>query len=183
MLDKLENNNLNRLKNRIAGFISNRPLVMDIVAKLTITFGIVLLISGLALMFSDSTLVSEIPLADSATESAVGVMRWVPGIPFDINELVSLNVTITGLATWIVGIDLLLIGLGIWAKHRLAHLAAIVTFGLAATFQIQQFFTLGIIGAPASISGLTINGTITYFLFVTLNWTKHPHNKPLNIQK
>ena|GEM_PF-3406364 len=183
MVDKLENSNLNRFKGKIVELTSDRPLIMDIIAKLTITFGVMLLISGLALMLSDSTLVSKVPLTDSTVESAAGVMSWIPGIPFNINETVSFNVTTAGLATWIVGIDLLLIGLGIWAKHRLAHLAAVVTFGLATIFQFQQFFTLGIIGAPASIIGLTINGTITYVLFATLNWKNTPNNKPLNMQK
>ncbi|MCL2359384.1 hypothetical protein [Candidatus Bathycorpusculum sp.] len=162
------------LKDKIVGFTPGHPLVIDIIAKLTITFGVVLLISGLALMLSDSSLMSQAPLAESATESATEAISWVPGIPFNTKELTSFNITTTGLVTWIIGIDLVLIGLGIWVKHRLAHLAAVVTFGLATIFQVQQFFTRGIIGAPASIIGLAINGTITYFLFVTLNWTKHP---------
>lgn len=179
----MENNDISRLKDRIVEITSNRPLVSDFMAKLVITFGIVLIVSGLALMLSDSSLVSETPLADSAIDSAVGVISWVPGTPFNAKELVSFNVTAAGLVTWVTGIDLLLIGLGVWIRHRIAHLAAAVMFGLATIFQCQQFITMGIKGAPASITGIAVNVIIAYFLFTVFNWERHLNvNKPLNIQ-
>jgi len=173
-IDNMENSDLARLKDKIITFTSDRPLVTDIIAKLTITFGVVLLISGLALMLADSSLISQMPLSDTAVSTAAGVISWVPGVPFNTNELIIFSVTTAGLVAWIAGIDLLLIGLGTWVKHRIAHLSAVIMFGLATIFQFQQFVTLGIIGAPASITGLIVNGIITYFFFITLKWTKHP---------
>jgi hypothetical protein len=184
MLDNMENNDLTRLKDKIIKLTSNRPGVTDIIAKFIITFGVVLLISGLALMLADSSLIAQTLLSDTAVDTAVGVISWVPGVPFNANELIIFNVTTAGLVAWISGIDLLLIGLGIWVKHRLAQLVAVVMFGLSAVFQFQQFLTLGINGAPASITGIVINGVITYYLFMTFNWAKHSNaQQPLNIQK
>jgi hypothetical protein len=180
----MENSEVYRLKDKIVEITSDLPLVSDFMAKLVITFGIVLLVSGLALMLSDSSLVSEVALADSAIDSAVGVISWVPGVPFNARELVGFNVTTAGLVSWVVGIDLLLIGLGVWIRYRIAHLAAVVMFSLAAAFQCQQFITLGITGAPSSITGISINVIIAYYLFAAFNCERYLNaNKPLNIQK
>ncbi|MGD6850486.1 MAG: hypothetical protein ACQCN6_00320 [Candidatus Bathyarchaeia archaeon] len=165
---------LQKIKGKVSKLTADRPLVTDIISKLIITFGVVLLISGLYLMLVDSGLMGQEPLANSAMQTATAVVSWVPGIPFSTSDLVGYNITTIGLVSWIVGIDLLLVGLGVWARHRLALLAAVVIFVLAAGFQFYQFFMLGIAGAPASLVGLCINGVIAYFLFLTFNWAKQP---------
>jgi hypothetical protein len=158
----------------ISKFTSDRPLVSDIIAKLIITFGVVLLVSGLYLMLVDSDLLGQESLSNTAMQTATGIISWVPGLPFNTVDLGCYNVSAIGLVSWIAGLDLLIVGLGVWARHKLALIAAIAIFALAAVFQIFQFFTLGIAGAPASIIGLCINGVFVYFLFLTFNWAKHP---------
>jgi hypothetical protein len=169
------------LRDILSKFLSDLPLVSDIIAKLIITFGVVLLISGLYLILVDSNLLGQEPLSDTAMQTATGIISWVPGIPLNASDLGSYNVTVIGIVAWIVGIDLLLVGLGVWARHRLALLAAMVIFALAAGFQFFQFFTLGIVGAPSSLVGLFINGIIAYFLFMTFNWAKQPPPNEKNL--
>jgi hypothetical protein len=161
-------------RDKVIKFTADRPLITDIISKLIITFGVVLLISGLYLMLTGSSLLGQEPLSNTAMETATAIVSWVPGIPFSASDLAGYNVTTIGLVSWIVGLDLLLVGLGVWARHRLALLAAVIIFALAAGFQFWQFFTLGIAGAPASLVGLCINGVIAYFLFLTFNWAKQP---------
>jgi len=173
-MDETKNPTPKNFRDRLVGLTSDRPLVTDIISKLILTFGVVLLVSGLYLMLADSELLGQEPLANSARQTATAVVSWVPGLPFSASEMGSCSITAIGLVSWITGIDLLLVGLGVWARNRLALLAAVAIFGLAAGFQFFQFFTLGIIGAPASLVGLGVNGCITYFLFLTFNWTKNP---------
>ena len=99
-----------------------------------ITIGVVLIVSGLYLMVRDvlaSTQVAQTNLA----KSAVSAIDWIPGIPFYIGDLAKSSVTVVGLVSWILGIDLLLVGLGVWVRQRIARFAALVIFGFAGFFE------------------------------------------------
>ncbi len=156
---------------RIKELFLNRPLVTDIISKLIITFGVVLLIAGLYLMLSDPSL-TQTPLSNSAVQSATAIISWVPGLPFNAGELTNSSVTTIGLVSWIVGIDLLLVGLGVWIRHRLARLVSLSIFILAAVFQFIEFITRGINGAPMSVLLLAVNAVIAYLIFATFDETK-----------
>jgi hypothetical protein len=109
---------------------------------------------------SASTQVAQTNLA----KSAVYAEDWIPGIPFYIGDLAKNSITVIGLVSWILGIDIFLIGLGIWVRHQLARFAALIIFGSAAFFQFVQFLLLGILGSPISVMELCVDGVIIYCL-------------------
>ena len=155
---------------KFKSYFTNQVLVTDLIAKLVITFGVVLIVGGLYLMTANFDGSDQI-----AAQSTVSLVNWVPGIPFFIGELTSAGASTVGLVSWIIGIDLLLVGLGLWIRHRLARLAAISIFGLSAIFQFVQFLYFGFLGSPTSILELFVDCIIAYFLF-----SQFDSYKPLN---
>jgi lysylphosphatidylglycerol synthetase-like protein (DUF2156 family) len=139
--------------------LSNSTLITDLIAELVITFGVVLIVGGLYLMIIDPTSSTQ------ATQTLVSVVGWVPGIPFYIGNLANLGGSTVGLVSWLIGLDLLLVGLGLWVRHKLARFTALVIFALAAFFQFVEFLYLGILGAPTSVLELCIDAILIYFLF------------------
>ena len=123
----------------------------------------VLIVSGLYLMIKDASASTQIAQANLA-KSVVSVADLIPGIPFYVGDLAKANITVIGLVCWILGLDLLLVGLGVWVRHQLARFAALVIFGLAAFFQFVQFMLLGILGSPISIIELCVDGVIVHCL-------------------
>jgi lysylphosphatidylglycerol synthetase-like protein (DUF2156 family) len=148
--------------NKFRKYLSDHTLITDLVCKLVITFGVVLIVGGLYLMVNAS---SQIPQTSSAINSVVSVADWIPGIPFYIGALANTSATTIGLVSWFVGLDLLLVGLGLWVRHKLARFTALTIFALAACFQFIEFLNLGIMGSPASVIGVCVDAILIYFLF------------------
>jgi lysylphosphatidylglycerol synthetase-like protein (DUF2156 family) len=144
---------------------SDRPLVTDLTAKLVITFGVVLIVGGLYLMMTDPGASTQAVQTSLAVKTAVSTVNWVPGIPFYIGDLGSLSASTVGLVSWFVGLDLLLVGLGLWVRHKVARFTALIIFVLAACFQFIQFLQFGILGAPTSVLEFCVDGILVYFLF------------------
>jgi hypothetical protein len=120
----------NTIKNfytRIKGYLSNESLITDIVAKLIITFGVVLIIAGLYLMIVNPVVSTQ---ANVSTQSPVATIEWIPGIPFYIGDLANVNAIVVGSVSWILGVDLLLVGMGLWGRHKIARFAAIIIWNL-----------------------------------------------------
>jgi len=140
---------------------SNRQLMTDLVAKLVITFGVVLIVGGLYLMISDSGSISY-----SASQSVAFAVNWVPGVPFYFGEVASCGTSMVGLVSWIIGLDLFLVGLGVWARHKLARFVALAMFGVAAFFEFGEFLVSGFMSAPASLFGFCVDAIVVYFLLL-----------------
>ena len=149
---------------KLRKYLSDRTLIMDLAIKFIITFGVVLIVGGIYLMMPGAN-VSAQGQTISPAQSVVSSVGWIPGIPFYIGDLVNVSVASIGLVSWIVGIDLLLVGLGLWIRHKLARLTALMIFALAACFQFLQFLVLGYLGAPTSVIELLINGIFAYIIF------------------
>ena len=159
---------------KLKGYLSDRTLITDLVAKFTITFGVVLIVSGLYLMIVNPSASSHVAQSSQNVQSAVAAVDWIPGIPFYVGELSNVGAVSVGSVSWILGVDLLLVGLGLWVRHRLARLAAITIFGLAAFFQFIQFLLLGVVGSPISVVELFVDGAIVYCLFSKFDSGKVP---------
>jgi lysylphosphatidylglycerol synthetase-like protein (DUF2156 family) len=144
-------------------FVTDRTLITDVLAVIIITIGVVLIVSGFYLIVRAVSASSQVAQTNLA-KSAVSAVDWIPGIPFYVGDLAKSSITVIGLVSWILGIDLLLVGLGVWARHRLARFAALVIFGLAGFFQFVQFLLLGILGSPVSVIELCADGAIVYCL-------------------
>ena len=149
------------LINKLRKYLSYRTLITDLISKFVITFGVVLIVGGLYLMITAS---SQPPQTSSAINSVLIVADWVPGIPFYINALANASLATIGLVSWFIGLDLLLVGLGLWVRHKLARFTALIIFALAACFQFVQFLFVGIVGAPSSVIELCVDAILIYFL-------------------
>jgi hypothetical protein len=140
-----------------------------LISVLVITFAIVLILNGITLMMTT-------PAQDGSegvtSDFAVQVTNSIPGIPFAIVDMAQYSIGVIGLVSWIVGLNLLLIGLGLWIKHKFARMIALLVFGLASAFQFIQFLLLGIMGSPISVVQIVINGLIAFFLFSKFNVPK-----------
>ena len=147
------------LINKVRKYLSDRTLITDLITKLMITFGVVLIVGGLYLMITGAGTSTE------AVKTMVSAVDWVPGIPFYIANLGNASASIVGLVSWIVGLDLLLVGLGLWVRNELARFAALAIFALSAYFQLIQFLHWGIVGAPTATVQLCVDGFLIYFLF------------------
>ena len=100
-----------------------------------------------------------------AARSVIETTSWIPGLPFFVSDIAGCSITAIGLVSWVMGINLLLTGLGLWIRHNLARLVALVIFSISAVIQFAQFLLLGIVGSPYSIVLLILNAAIAYFLF------------------
>jgi hypothetical protein len=149
---------LSRLK-----YLTDRTLITNVLAVIIIIIGLVLIVGGPYLMIRDVSVSTQIDQTN-LVKSAVSAVDWIPGIPFYVGDLAKSSITVIGLVSWILGIDLLLVGLGVCVRHRLARFAALVIFGLAGFFQFVQFLLLGILGSPTSVIELCVDGVIVYCL-------------------
>jgi len=146
-----------------SNYLTDLTLITDALAVIIIAIGVVLIVSGLYLMVRDVIASTQFAQTNLA-KSAVSAVDWIPGIPFYVGDLAKSSIVIIGLVSWILGIDLLLVGLGVWVRHRLARFAALGIFGLAGFVQLVQFLLLGILGSPVSVMELCADGLIVYCL-------------------
>lgn len=148
---------------KIKQALNNIVAITDLITKLTMTFGVVLIVGGLYLMIANPSNVTQ--NGQAAIQSVVSAVDWIPGIPSSSGYLASTSITTVGLVSWILGVDFLLVGMGLWVRHRLARFVAIVIFVVAACFQFTQFLNVGFISSPASVIETCIDALLAYFLF------------------
>ena len=126
---------------KIRGYLSNRPFITDLIAKLVITFGVVLIVGGLYLMIADAGASTQI--AQTNLKSVVSTVDWVPGIPFFIGDLVNLSASIVGLVSWFIGVDLLPLRIRYLGKTHICPIYLnndIYLSGLLSTYSIHVFW-------------------------------------------
>lgn len=103
---------------------------------------------------------------DLSAGNAASTMDWIPGIPFNMGSLTNLSDSAVGFISWFVGFDLFLVGLGLWARHKVARVVALTFFALAALFQFAEFVSVGILGSPTSFVELVLDVIFVYFLAI-----------------
>jgi hypothetical protein len=139
--------------------------IADILFVVTVTVGVISLVGGLSIVLLAASLPAKVSGVDATTKSVVFVMSQIPGIPFELSDLInSGGLTWVGIALWVVGFDVLLIGLGLWARSKLAKWVALIVFSVATFFDLVQFLLLGLLGSPSSVIGIFGNGLIVYLL-------------------
>ncbi|MCW4024998.1 MAG: hypothetical protein NWF01_08190 [Candidatus Bathyarchaeota archaeon] len=156
MAETVNNLNINK-------YLTNKT-VTDFVSKLTITFGIILIIGGIYLMIECPSSSSQLAQTTQDLQPAFSI-DLVPGVPLSMAELAGLDAITFGSVSWIIGVDLLLVGLGLWVRHKVARLAAMLIFTLAAFFQFSEFLFLGFLNAPFSFIMFIVNAVFVFFLF------------------
>ena len=148
---------------KIGGCLRNEALAWNALSLLVIAIGIVLLVGGLFIMFADPSNSTHTG-ASLPVQSVASTVGMIPGIPFYMSDLTQSGTNVIGLFSWIVGLDLLLIGLGLWVRHRLARLTALVVFTLAEYFNFIQFLLYGVLGSPSSVFQMSVDTLCLYVL-------------------
>jgi hypothetical protein len=109
----------------------------------------------------------------------ISSITWIPGIPFYMGNLANFSASAAGLASWLIGIDLLLVGMGLWARHKVARLVALLIFSLAALFQFVEFVSVGILGSPAAFIELCLDAVFLYFLMARFDFQTRAEKAPV----
>lgn len=156
--EKPSSSSVTDLISKFRKYLSDRVLITDLVTKLILTFGVVLMIGGIYLMLTGSG------TSNQAAQSMISSISWVPGIPFYLGNLADPSASAIGLVSWLVGLDLLLVGLGLWVRNPLARFIAVLIFVFAACFEFIEFLYVGILGAPAAFALLWVDAIMIYFL-------------------
>ena len=152
------------IKNGLLAHFS-KPIIPNLLLILSVTLGVVLLIGGLAIVLFAASLPAKVSGIDATTKAVVFVMGQIPGIPFELSDFIDNGgLTVLGIALWVVGLNILFIGLGIWVRSKLAKWIGLVFFSTAAFFDFTQFLLFGLLGSPTSIVGVFANGLIAYSL-------------------
>lgn len=77
------------------------------------TLGVVLLVGGLFLMILDASIKMKADKTSFIVQSVVVILDMFPGILLPINDLSDSGITVIGLFSWVIGLDFLLVGLGL----------------------------------------------------------------------
>lgn len=161
---------VNKYLSKLKSYLNNHALITDLLSKLIITFAVVLIVGGLYLMIFDPSASGQSVQTNVAARSVTATTAWIPGLPFFASDIAGCSMTAVGLISWVMGVNLLLTGLGLWIRHKLARLVGLALFSISAAIQFAQFLLLGIIGSPYSIILLILNSTIAFFLFTRFDY-------------
>jgi lysylphosphatidylglycerol synthetase-like protein (DUF2156 family) len=140
-----------------------------VVSLLSMIAGSVMFVGGLLLIFLDLSSAASDALRNIALLT-VQTFEQAIGFPLPMYELASSSLSAIGIATWIVGFDLLMVSFGLLVRSRAARWIAIVIFTLATFFDFTLFLLQGLLGAPASLPGTLINGSMVYILVKDQEW-------------
>lgn len=158
-----------KISNQFKKHLDNKEVITNILSKVIITLGVVLIVGGVYLMLLNPGSSSQTSIA---AKSVIDITAWIPGLPFFVNDLNSIGITAIGLISWVMGLNLLLTGLGLWIRHGLARLAALTIFLMATVVQLTQFLLSGIVGAPNSIVLLLLDVFVVYLVFTKVDSQK-----------
>ena len=139
-------------------------IAADTISLLFIGLGWLLLVLGLFLMIAGTGSIVSSSSVSLAFNNVRFIMAQFPGIPFGPADLATSSESIGGIVVWMLGLDILLVGLGLWIRHRYARWIGVTIVGLAAFFDFVQFLLYGLLGAPGSVIELVVNSLILYSL-------------------
>ncbi|HVP26296.1 MAG TPA: hypothetical protein VMT26_01345 [Candidatus Bathyarchaeia archaeon] len=131
--------------------------------------GSAMLIGGLILLLLDLTTAESSSLR-SIVLFSVEAIEQTAGFPLPTYEFVNNSISAVGLAALTVGLDLLLLSIGLLVRSRMALWIAMIIFTLAAFFDFTTFLLEGVIGAPLSPIGTLINGLVVGVLMKNRKW-------------
>lgn len=144
-------------------------LRVKVVSLISIVAGSVMLIGGLLLIFVD-LFVAESDALRNIALSSVQTFEQIIGFPLPVYGFTNNSMSAIGIATVVVGFDLLMVSIGLSVRSKMARWIAIIVFALATFFDFALFLLQGLVGAPASLPGTLINGLMVYALMKDRNW-------------
>ena len=134
------------------GIFTTRYLVL-----LLAVLGGIMLIGGSYTILADRVLPLSADATRTSTSFAMQAMDETLGFPLPTNYMVSESLSAIGFSTLLIGVDLLVLSVGIRAKNKLATWVALFILVLAVFFDFVAFLYQGILGAPMSVPGMLIN--------------------------
>jgi hypothetical protein len=146
-----------------------RKIAADTISLVFIGLGWLLLVLGLFLMVADTGIVSSNSVS-LAFNHVLFIVAQSPGIPLGSADLATSSASIGGFVVWMLGLDTMLVGFGLWVRHRYARWIGVTIFGLAVFFDFVQFLLHGLLGAPGSAIELIVNSLILYGLLDREIW-------------
>ena len=146
-----------------------KPVAKSI-SLFSICLGWLLLALGLLLSVGETNSLLSPTFATSVSNNILSIVAKLPGVPFDMTELGASSPVVSGIIVWILGLDIVLLGFGLWMRSRFARYVGITVFGLAAFFDFVEFLMNGFVGASASVIEMMINSTVLYYLFKREIW-------------
>ena len=93
------------LKNYFSKFkeyLADETLITDLLSKVTITFGVILIIGGLYLMIINPITSTQATQLSQTAKSTVNTVSWIPGIPFNFDDLANFTSITVGSVSWIL---------------------------------------------------------------------------------
>jgi hypothetical protein len=140
----------------------NGSLAANALFLITVTLGLLLLVGGLFTMILSASLPDKIGDFESTTQSIVFATSEIPRVLVNLGDSASGSPATMGIVSWIIGIDILFIGLGLWAKSRLAKWIAMGVFASSTFFNFVTFLNVGVLGSFSAFMGIFIDGSLIY---------------------
>ena len=132
------------------------------VSLVTVALGYLLIVGGLFTIVLSASLPTKTADTDPTVQSVTFAMSQIPGIPLNLRDLATDGLTTIGLVSWIIGLNILFIGMGLVVGHRFAKWIAMGVFALATFFNFTAFLTQGVLGSSGAFVGIFINGLFVY---------------------
>lgn len=142
---------------------------VKVVSLVSIITGLVMLSEGFVLIFLDLAVATSSTLSQAAL-FWVQTLQQVIGFPLPSYGFNNNSNSAIGIATCIIGFDLLMVSFGLFVRSKIARWIATAIFGLATFFDFTLFLLQGLLGAPASLPGILINGLFVYILLKDHEW-------------
>jgi len=152
---------------RVSDVRLDGPLICRAVTYLTLAFGYLLLIGGLCIMVLSPS-AAQTGLSNFVSNSIVSFVNQVPGMPVNLSSIMSGGDTLIGLFSWITGVIILVVGMGLQIKNRFAKSIGLIIFALALVLDFVAFLVSGILGATDAFTGIFTNAFFLY-LFSKMN--------------
>ena len=144
-------------------------LAVDIISTYMDNFmiisGGISLISGLYLIFINLFTPNKVNEITSAMNVIVSVTDLLPGIFIPLYDLTLYRPNLIGIILSIVGLNLIIIVIGIRKGYNFLRLIGIITLFLAIYFDVIRVITIEYLITPWSIIGIVPNIIILYYLF------------------
>ncbi len=145
----------------------NKAFIADALFISSVTIGIILLLGGVFIIILSSSMPAKASGVDSMVQTIALTINLVPGVPLSFTDLTGGGFIMIGIVSWITGLNILLVGLGLFVKSTLAKWVALGTFALATIIDFIQFLIYGVLGSPDAVLGILINGILVYLLTKT----------------
>jgi hypothetical protein len=148
-------------------------LLYALIDIVPIVVGTGTLVTGISLVAIDFVRPKYVSGIEQALKYASGILAPLPGFPLWSYNFYDYGLLVAGIMTLFIGIDLCILAVGLWRRHRVARILGIILFALGAFQNLKLFLISGVkirevgstyrfikgiyYGSPLSVIGLRLN--------------------------